>query len=108
MILYGLPGCDTCRKAMKALAAAGRDVAFRDVRAAPLSAAERSEFLAAFGDAFINRASTTWRGLSDAERATPPDALLAAHPALMKRPVIRVGTTLHLGWKNDVQSLLLK
>jgi arsenate reductase len=33
--------------------------------------------------------STTWRGLSVAERELPaPDALLAAHPALMKRPVV--------------------
>ncbi len=100
--LYGIKTCDTCRKALKALP----EAAFRDIRAEPLSAAERAEFIGAFGDALINRSSTTWRGLSEAERAQSPEALLAAHPTLMKRPVIRAGDALHLGWKANVQTAL--
>lgn len=107
MIVYGIPTCDTVRKALAALRAAGHDPAFRDVRANPLTPAERAEFLAAFGDRVINRASTTWRTLSDEDRARDPDALLAAHPALMKRPVIRAGGALHLGWAKPVQAALL-
>jgi arsenate reductase-like glutaredoxin family protein len=103
MILYGIPTCDTCRKAQKALIAAGHDVSFRDVRAEPLTAEERSEFLAAFGERLINRASTTWRGLDEAARAQSPEVLLAAHPTLMKRPVIR-GTALTLGWDKAAQA----
>ena len=103
MIVYGLKNCDTCRKAMKALAAAGHAPELRDVREAPLSDEERAAFLAAFGDALLNRASTTWRGLDEAERARPADELLAAHPALMKRPVIH-GKALTLGWKADAQA----
>lgn len=100
--IYGIKTCDTCRKALKALP----DARFHDVRADPLSQAERAEFLSTFGDALINRSSTTWRGLSETERGATPDALLAAHPSLMKRPVIRSGDTLYLGWKADVQSAL--
>ncbi len=107
MILYGLKTCDTCRKALKALEAAGHDVTFRDVRAEPLSAEDIAKFHAAFGDKLINRASTTWRGLDEAERAKSPKALLAQHPTLMKRPVIEAGGSLYLGWKADVQSALL-
>lgn len=103
MILYGIPNCDTCRKADTALRAAGHMVEFRDVRKVPLSSAERAEFLAAFGDRLINRASTTWRALPEAERAADADTLLAAHPALMKRPVIR-GAVLTLGWGAEVQA----
>lgn len=103
MILYGIPTCDTCRKALKALAAAGHSVRLHDVRATPLSAAERAEFLAAFEGRLINRNSTTWRGLTAGERDAAPDALLAAHPALMKRPVIR-GRTLTLGWDKAAQA----
>ena len=33
MILYGISTCDTCKKALKALESAGRDVTFRDIRA---------------------------------------------------------------------------
>lgn len=107
MILYGLKNCDTCRKALKALAAAGHEVTFRDVRDEPLSRAEIAGFHAAFEDRLINRASTTWRGLSETERADPPEALLAAHPALMKRPVIDRDGHLTLGWGKDVQAELL-
>jgi arsenate reductase-like glutaredoxin family protein len=39
MILYGIPTCDTCRKARAALEAAGHAVQVRDVRAEPLSPA---------------------------------------------------------------------
>ncbi|GAB4383650.1 arsenate reductase family protein [Albidovulum sp.] len=107
MVLYGLGSCDSCRKALKAIRAAGREVAFRDIRAEPLSAAERAEFVAAFGERIVNRASTTWRGLSQAQRAASPEALLAAHPTLMKRPVIRAGDRLHLGWTEEVRAALL-
>ncbi|RWR33724.1 hypothetical protein D2T29_05510 [Sinirhodobacter populi] len=104
MILYGIPTCDTCRKAKKALEAAGQTVTFRDVRAEPLTADEVGTFLAAFGDRLVNRASTTWRGLSETERAETPEILLAAHPALMKRPVLRSEDRLTLGWDAKTQA----
>ncbi len=107
MILYGISSCDTCRKALKALKAAGFDVSFRDVRAAPLEAELRARFLAAFGERLVNRASTTWRALDAAERDAPMDALLAAHPTLMKRPVIETEGTLHLGWGPEVRAALM-
>jgi uncharacterized membrane protein len=55
MILYGIPTCDTCKKALKALQAAGHDVTFRDVRANPLSSAEIDEIVTEFGDRVINK-----------------------------------------------------
>lgn len=108
MELYGIKTCDSCRKALKALEGAGWEVRFHDVRAAPLARDTLEEFLAALGDALVNTRSTTWRGLSEAERATDPLALLAAHPTLMKRPVIRAGDgTLYLGWGKPVQAALV-
>lgn len=100
--IYGLKTCDTCRKAIKALPGA----AFRDVRAEPLTGDEIAAFLDAFGDKLINRASITWRGLDEAERGQPPAALLAAHPTLMKRPVIRSDGALHLGWTPATRAAL--
>lgn len=107
-ILYGLGTCDTCRKARKALEAAGQAVTFRDVRAEPLAPEDRARFLQAFGEALVNRASTTWRGLGAGEREKTPAALLAAHPTLMKRPVIARGEKLWLGWSKAVQDDVLK
>ncbi len=103
MILYGIATCDTCRKAKKALEAAGHAVRFRDLRTEPLSAAEIAEFSEAFGEKLINRASTTWRGLEEAARGAPMADLLAAHPTVMKRPVIR-GAALTLGWDKAAQA----
>lgn len=105
--IYGIKTCDTCRKAMKALEDAGQSVAFRDVRADPLDEVTLAQFLDAFGMALLNTRSTTWRGLSDAERAEPPMALLATHPTLMKRPVIEGRSGLTLGWTKDVQAAQL-
>ncbi|MEO1000977.1 MAG: ArsC/Spx/MgsR family protein [Pseudomonadota bacterium] len=93
-VVHGLKTCDACRKAVKAL---GEGARLRDVRSEPLSEAEIARFLAAFGEALVNRRSTTWRGLSEAERARDPAALLAAHPSLMKRPVVERDDTLTLG-----------
>lgn len=103
MIVYGIKTCDTVKKAVKALEAAGHVVRLRDVRAEPLSPDEIAEFTDAFGERLINRASTTWRGLDEAARARPMADLLAAHPTLMKRPVIR-GKVLTLGWDKAAQA----
>lgn len=104
--LYGISTCDTCRKALASLRERG-DVTFHDIRKQPLSNMEIGRFLTAFGDKLVNRASTTWRGLSEEERSRSPQALLAAHPALMKRPVIESGDRLTLGWQEDVRKLWL-
>jgi arsenate reductase-like glutaredoxin family protein len=108
MILYGIPTCDTCKKAIKALEGAGHSVSFRDVRTAPLSEAEWATLLAEFGDALVNRKSTTWRSLSDYLRESEADVQLAAQPTLMKRPVIHADGAWYLGWDEGVQAALLR
>ncbi len=107
MILYGLKTCDTCRKARRALAGAGREPAFVDLRETPPSRQQIEAWSAKLGPALMNTRSTTWRGLSEAERAGEPVDLMLAHPALIKRPVIEDGEALHLGWGKDVQAALL-
>lgn len=107
MRLFGLKTCDTCRKAEKALRAKGIDLDFVDVRDDPVAATELARFHAAFGGDLLNRRSTTWRALDDSARAGDPLALLAAHPTLMKRPVIDDRGTLYLGWGKEVQNSLL-
>ncbi|MCK0096308.1 arsenate reductase [Yoonia sp. F2084L] len=107
MRFFGLKSCDTCRKALKSLALAGHVPAVIDVRADGVTEADRATIVAQFGDAAINRASTTWRGLSDAEKAADPASLLATHPTLMKRPVIEADGQWTVGWKADVQAKYL-
>ena len=102
MIIYGLKNCDTCRKALKNLP----DAMLVDVRA---DGVPREVLVAAqdqFGAALLNTRSTTWRGLDAAARDGDALDLIAAHPALMKRPLIDVGGTLYLGWTKEVQAAL--
>lgn len=104
MRVFALKSCDTCRKALKSLAAAGIDVAVTDVRADGLEAEEIEKIIAEFGDKAVNRASTTWRGLSEDEKTQSAEVLLSNHPTLLKRPVITDGTVWTLGWKADAQA----
>lgn len=102
MKLYGLKNCDTCRKALKAVPA----LELVDVRAdgMPKDVLERA--FQQFDAALLNTRSTTWRGLSDTDREGAPLDLIAAHPALMKRPLIDAGDALYLGWTKDTQAAL--
>ncbi|MGY6633492.1 MAG: arsenate reductase family protein [Alkalilacustris sp.] len=104
--LFGIPTCDSCRKARRALEAAGHAVVVRDVRAAPLSPDEWAEMVAALGAGAVNRRSPSYRGLDADTQGLPPAALLAAAPVVMKRPVIRAGSRWYVGWTPEVQAAL--
>lgn len=108
MIVYGIKTCDTVRKALAALKAAGHTAALRDVRAQPLASDDWARLLAAFGDRLVNRGSLTWRSLDAATRARPVAEVLAEHPGAMKRPVIEQGGQLWLGWGQEVQAAVLR
>jgi arsenate reductase (glutaredoxin) len=105
MILYGISTCDTCKKAIKSLQAAGHSVQFRDVRATPLSPAEIDQIVAEFGPRAVNTQSTTYRGFSDFLKASEPEAQIAAQPAVMKRPIIAADGKWHIGWDDKVRSV---
>lgn len=103
MRFFGLKNCDTCRKALKALTEAGHRPQVIDVRADGVAPADIDAILANFPLKAINRASTTWRALTDAEKASDPKVLLAAHPTLLKRPVIIAGD-MTIGWDKATQA----
>jgi len=107
MKIYALKSCDTCRKAIRSLREAGKDLEIFDVRADGISTSKLAEFYESFGKDLVNRRSTTWRNLSEEEHTTDPLALLADHPTLMKRPVIENKGQLYLGWDAKVQAALL-
>lgn len=106
LTLYGLGHCSTCQKAQADLEAKEWTVAFRDVQKQPLSDDERQELVADFGDRIVNRASLTWRAMSDDERAADPVAMMGAKPSVMKRPAIIAGDLRLLGWTANVKRAL--
>jgi arsenate reductase len=97
MILYGIPTCDTCKRALKTLQAAGKQVTFRDIRSQPLSDDEIEAIVTEFGSRAVNQQSTTYRSFSDFLKASEPQAQIKAQPTVMKRPVIQADRW-YLGW----------
>ncbi len=98
VVMYGLKSCDTCRKAQAWLRQQGVDFDYRDVRADGLEADRLAQWLASdYAAQLINRRSTTWRQLTEAEKnraETGPVSLLQEHPSLLKRPVLLRGPKL--------------
>jgi arsenate reductase len=105
MILYGISTCDTCKRALKTLTAAGKDVTFRDIRAQPLTDAEIAEIVQEFGSRAINQQSTTYRAFSDFLKASEPEAQIASQPTVMKRPVIKADRW-YIGWDAATEAAL--
>lgn len=102
MIIYGLKNCSTCRAALKALPGAQ----MHDVRDDAMDQAVLARAFDLFGDKILNTRSTTWRELDAAARSGAPLDLIAAHPTLMKRPLIADGDALYLGWDKTTQAAL--
>lgn len=90
--VYGIRNCDSCRATLKWLTARNVPFTFHDIRAEGLAEETVKEWLAsAHAPYLVNRRSTTWRQLSDAEKQaadTNPLKLLLTHPTLLKRPVV--------------------
>lgn len=97
--LYGIPNCDTVKKARTWLTAHGHAHIFHDFKKQGVPEVELDAWIAALGwPVLVNRAGTTWRHLDDATRAAVVDAtsaraLMVAQPSIIKRPVVRWGDT---------------
>ncbi len=93
-VLYGVPNCDTVKRARAWLNERGVEHRFHDFRKDGLDAAQLARWSSSAGwETLLNRRGTTWRKLSEAERASVHDeatalALMQAHPTLVKRPVV--------------------
>lgn len=107
-ILYGIPNCDTVRKARAWLTA--HDVAYRfhDFKKQGMPADRLDAWLAAVGpDRLINRKGTTWRGLdasaqSHAGGIEGARSLAMEQPSIVKRPVVEwADGTVTVGFSPD-------
>lgn len=111
LLVYGLKNCDTCRKARKWLEAEGIPHEFIDLRENTPPVATLQRWQTALGEELLNRRGTTWRQLSDADKARVDKdlpALLYDHPSLMKRPVLTINESVHVGFDENSWRSLLK
>ncbi len=91
--LHGIPNCDSVKKARAWLDAAGIAYGFHDYRRAGIDAATLRDWAGQVGWAMLlNRAGTSFRKLSDADKTGIDErkaiALMVAQPSLIKRPVL--------------------
>jgi arsenate reductase len=92
--LYGIPNCDTVRKARAWLNEQGLAHHFHDFKKQGVPPDALDRWLAAAGwERLVNRKGTSWRALDEATRAAVGDAasaraLLLAQPSVIKRPVV--------------------
>lgn len=113
--LYGIPNCDTVKKARKWLDTNGLEYAFHDYKKEGADAGKVAAWIADKGvDTVLNKRGTTFRKLSDAEKAEAADsnadshadshravALLVQHPSMIKRPVVEHKNGILVGFKED-------
>lgn len=103
-VLYGIKNCDTVKKARTWLDAHQVAYQFHDFRSDGLDRRDIASWLQILGaEKLINKRSTTWKQLSEQEKALAltKDAvdLILAHPTLIKRPLLDTGKSLHSGFK---------
>jgi arsenate reductase (glutaredoxin) len=104
-VLYGIPNCDSVKRARAWLAVQGLDVRFHDFKKAGVPADRLDRWIAQLGwERLLNRQGSTWRRLDEATRAGVVDAataraLMLAQPSVIRRPVIDWGTALTVGFE---------
>ncbi|WP_111739562.1 ArsC family reductase [Leminorella richardii] len=105
--MYGIKNCDTIKKARRWLEERDVDYRFHDYRVDGLDGDLLQSFIDRLGwEAMLNVRGTTWRKLSDAEKAAASNeagakALMLEQPAIIKRPLLVKGDDMLLGFADS-------
>ncbi len=104
--LYGIKNCDTVKKARTWLDKNSIEYSFHDFRTDGLEEALLQRFCSVLNwDTLLNRRSTSWRQLSEEQKADLDEQkalqLMLEIPTLIKRPILDTGTQLIVGFKAE-------
>ncbi len=106
MIVYGIKNCDTMKKAFTWLDKHHIEYTFQDYRKPGLTTEDIAKFLELTDlSTIVNKRSTSWRALTEADKAAVMDPTTAApililHPTLIKRPFIVDGQRAIVGFSD--------
>jgi arsenate reductase len=113
LMVYGIPNCDTVKKARAWLAAQGIESQFHDYKKQGVPADRLDAWIKAVGwEVLVNRQGTTWRKLGDDAKAGVTDAasakaLMLANASVIKRPVFeKDGKVLVVGFDDKKAAVL--
>jgi len=109
--LYGIPNCDTMKRARTWLEAHKVEYAFHDYKKAGIGQAVLEGWVKQAGwETLLNRAGTTFKKLPEADKenltATKAIALMLAQPSMVKRPVLERKGRITVGFKPDAYAKL--
>ena len=109
--LYGIKNCDTVKKARSWLDAHKIAYRFHDYKTEGLEKARLEDWIQKLGwEILLNRAGTTFRKLSEAEKEGLTEkraiALMLAQTSMIKRPVLEKDSLLAVGFKPEQYSAL--
>lgn len=112
LTIYGIPSCDTMKKARDWLDQNGVAYRFHDYKTAGIDRAQLTAWVGDHGwETVLNRAGTTFRKLAEADRegldAAKAINLMLAQPSMIKRPVLDLGQTQLIGFKRDLYAKAL-
>lgn len=112
LILYGIPNCDTVKKARVWLTEHGVAFDFHDYKKMGVEQGLLEAWVAEHGwEVVLNRAGTTFRALSDADKAGIDAAkavtLMLAQPSMIKRPILDLGERRIVGFKPEIYDAAL-
>jgi len=104
--IYGIPNCDTIKKARKWLDNNNLDYEFHDYKKQGVPENNLRQWVEQAGwDIVLNKRGTTWRKLSDEIKANIDESsaiqVMLDNPSAIKRPVLENGNTLLIGFKED-------
>ena len=110
-VIYGIPNCDTMKKARAWLESHGVAYEFHDYKKAGLERSKLDAWLKAVGwEVLLNRAGTTFRKLPESARSGLTEAkatrLMLEQPSMIKRPVLERGKTLLVGFNPEKYAAL--
>ncbi|MFN3573689.1 MAG: ArsC family reductase [Phenylobacterium sp.] len=109
--LYGIRNCDTMKKAWTWLDAHGVAYDFHDYKKEGVARETLEDWVDRLGwETLLNRAGTTFRKLPEADRAEldaeKAIALMLAQPSMIKRPVLKAGEQIQVGFRPDAYAAL--
>lgn len=113
LTLYGIPNCDTMKKARVWLDRAGVAYAFHNYKTDGVDAGRLRDWVTRLGwEVLLNRAGTTFRKLPEADRtdidADKAIALMLANPSAIRRPVLEGDGVLLVGFKPEAWEAALR
>jgi arsenate reductase len=113
MKLYGIPNCNTVKKARDWLEANDVAYEFHDLKKQSIDEATIINWLSQHSfDKLINRAGMTWRNLNDVEKSSVSDnksaiTLMQNKPSVIKRPLlVKDNKILSLGFDESIYKAL--